>query len=171
MTVSQRARAVHTILDYADVGVGIVSAEEVDRLNILQATLFAMRDAINDLPRRPDLVLVDGPHAPRIDIPCWPIVQGDRRSYIIGCASIVAKVLRDYLMQFYHDLYPRYGFARHKGYGTVQHANALASLGPTILHRFSFRPVAAQYLASGTKGVAPRFTVAMPARVNLPWMD
>ena len=78
---------------------------------------------------------------PILTIPCWPIVQGDRRSYVISCASIVAKVLRDRLMAFYHDLYPHYAFNRHKAYGTFLHAERLRQFGPSLLHRRTFRPV------------------------------
>jgi ribonuclease HII len=95
------------------------------------------------LPTEPDLVLVDGPVAPALTIPCWPVVRGDQRSRVIACASIVAKVVRDGLMAFYHELYPGYHFGRHKGYGTSLHARALDVLGPSPLHRRSFKPVAA----------------------------
>lgn len=142
LTPLQRTRAFHTILEHADVGVGIVCAEEIDQLNILQATLSAMRQAVDDLPQAPDLILVDGPMSPPVSIPCRPIIRGDQRSYVIGCASIMAKVLRDRLMEFYHDLTPDYAFKQHKGYGTALHAERLRALGPSVFHRRSFRPVA-----------------------------
>ena len=143
LTSLQRARAFEAILASAEVGVGIVCAEEIDRRNILQASLLAMAQAIADLRTSPELVLVDGPHAPAVITPCWPIVHGDRRSVSISCASIVAKVVRDRLMAFYDELYPGYHFHRHQGYGTVLHAEALRALGPSLLHRVSFAPVAA----------------------------
>ena len=141
LTAAQRERAFRAILDHADVGFGIVCADRIDRENILQATLSAMRDALDDLSMDLDLVVVDGPVAPPVDIPCWPLVRGDQRSYIIGCASIMAKVLRDALMDFYHGLMPRYAFNRHKGYGTALHAARLNAFGPSALHRQSFRPI------------------------------
>ncbi len=141
LTSAQRARAFAVILDHAQVGVGIASAETIDRLNILQATLLAMAHAIQDLPEPVDLVLVDGPATPTVNVPCWPIVRGDQRSYVIGCASIVAKVLRDDLMRFYHELFPAYQLNHHKGYGTALHASRLKALGPSLLHRKSFAPI------------------------------
>ena len=141
LTAAQRARAFNVILKFAAVGIGIACAEEIDERNILQASLWAMRRAIDDLPDAPTLVLVDGPFAPAVDIPCRPIIRGDQRSYVISCASIVAKVLRDRLMAFYHELYPHYGFTRHKGYGTALHGARLRRFGPCLLHRASFAPV------------------------------
>ncbi|MBI1992133.1 MAG: ribonuclease HII [Candidatus Omnitrophica bacterium] len=141
LTSRQRARAFHVILEHADVGVGIACAEEIDRRNILQATLLAMQRAVGDLRQAADLILVDGPVAPSLSAPCWPLVHGDRRSQVIGCASIVAKVVRDRLMEFYHSLAPHYAFNQHKGYGTALHRERLAAFGPSVLHRRSFRPV------------------------------
>jgi ribonuclease HII len=141
LTSRQRTRAFDAILDHADVGWGLADAGTIDRLNILQATFIAMQQAIRNLAAPIDLVLVDGPLAPRLEIPCWPVVRGDQRSLVIACASIMAKVLRDRLMEFYDDLAPDYGFRRHKGYGTRTHAQRLQVLGPSIFHRRSFRPV------------------------------
>ena len=141
LTSAQRARAFEVILDHAEVGFGVVSAEDIDERNILQATLVAMQEAVHDLPRPADLVLVDGTIAPTLPSPCLPLVHGDQRSYVIGCASIMAKVLRDRLMEFYHELCPHYAFNRHKGYGTRLHAARLREFGPSIFHRRSFRPV------------------------------
>ena len=141
LTGRQRARAFDVIARHADVGFGIVCAQAIDRHNILRATLLAMQEAVADLSRPPDLVLVDGPLAPPVPQRCWPIIHGDRRSYVISCASIMAKVLRDRLMEFYHDLYPAYAFHRHKGYGTALHAQRLGQWGPSVLHRHSFRPI------------------------------
>lgn len=141
LTSAQRSRAFAVILDRAEVGFGVVSAQDIDRRNILQATLLAMQQAIQDLPQPADLILVDGTAAPSVSTPCRPLVHGDQRSYVIGCASIMAKVLRDRLMEFYHELCPRYAFDRHKGYGTRLHAARLREFGPSIFHRRSFRPV------------------------------
>ena len=141
LTATQRQRAFEAIREHADVGFGIVCAQQIDQVNILQASLTAMRQAIEDLPQPPELVLVDGPIVPRISIPCRPIIHGDRREYVISCASIMAKVLRDRLMAFYHRLDPAYAFHRHKGYGTPLHAARLSSCGPSVFHRRTFRPV------------------------------
>jgi len=141
LTSRQRETAYDVILRHAEVGVGIVCAEEIDQRNILQATLLAMQTAIHDLPSGADLILVDGTHTPDVATPCRALVRGDQRSYVIGCASIVAKVLRDRLMTFYHELYPDYAFHRHKGYGTVLHAQRLNQCGPSFLHRHSVAPV------------------------------
>lgn len=137
----QRAQAFEVILRHAEIGLGIACAEEVDRRNILQATLLAMREAVLDLPHPPDVVLVDGHLAPPLAVPCWPIIQGDRLSYVIACASIIAKEFRDRLMAFYHNLEPRYAFHLHKGYGTTLHAARLRAHGPSLFHRRTFRPV------------------------------
>lgn len=142
LTASQRAKAFHIILASADVGIGVVGAEEIDRCRIHRATLLAMQQAVDDLPETPEVVLVDGNLTPSLTMPCWPIPHGDQLSYVIGCASIVAKVFRDRLMAFYHELDPRYAFHRHKGYGTAAHAAALELFGPSLFHRVSFRPVA-----------------------------
>ena len=139
----QRALAYQAILTQAVVGIGIVPADSIDADNIRQATLQAMVKAVADLSILPELVLVDGCDAPPISLPCRPIVGGDRVSYPIACASIIAKVTRDRLMEFYHRLFPAYRFDRHKGYGTSLHVNALAQHGPSFLHRMTFAPVVA----------------------------
>jgi len=142
LTALQRARAFEQIVSHAEVGVGIVSAEDIDRHSIVAATLAAMQQAIRELMPQPDLVLVDGLTAPPLSMPAWPIVHGDARSYPIACASIIAKVVRDSLMVFYHRLLPAYQFQQHKGYGTAVHARVLSEWGPSLLHRVSFQPVA-----------------------------
>lgn len=153
LTPAQRARAFDLILRHADVGIGVVSAEEIDRRNVLQATLLAMQQAVDDLAIPPDRVLVDGSVAPPLRVPCEAIIHGDQRRYVIACASIVAKVVRDRLMTFYHALYPHYQFHQHKGYGTALHARLLADWGPCVLHRFSFRPIARLHTWANTPGV------------------
>ena len=112
------------------------------RLNILQATLLAMRRAVQGLRLKPSLVLVDGNRLPVLDVRAEPIVQGDARVPAISAASIVAKVHRDRLCAQLHLEYPQYGFDRHKGYGTAAHLQALAAHGPSPCHRMSFAPVA-----------------------------
>ncbi len=141
LTARQRDRAFRVILEQADVGVGIVGSDDIDQHNILQASLRAMALAIGDLPIAPDLVLVDGPMTPPTGLPCRAIIRGDQLHPVISCASILAKVIRDRLMVFYHELYPQYGFKQHKGYGTPLHAQRLTEFGPSCLHRHSFRPV------------------------------
>ena len=126
----------------AAVGIGQVEAEEIDRANILQASLIAMRLALADLRLKPQQVLVDGHQTPQSPFPEMAVVDGDARSQSIAAASVVAKVYRDRLMLERERQYPQYGFARHKGYGTHQHLSALQQHGPCPLHRRSFRPVA-----------------------------
>ena len=123
------------------VGVGIVGQEEIDLLNILEATLKAMVLAVENLPVPPDFILVDGPHGPKIPIPQKPILKGDQLSSSIAAASIVAKVTRDRLMQECHREYPQYNFAKHKGYGTKEHRQAIEKFGVCELHRKTFRGV------------------------------
>lgn len=120
------------------VGIGLVEAAEIDRINIFRATLEAMRLAILDLKMKVQHVLVDGRAIPGIGIPQDAIVGGDGKIFSIAAASIVAKVYRDDLMLSYDKQYPRYGFARHKGYGTAEHIRALREHGPCEIHRRSF---------------------------------
>lgn len=117
------------------------TVEEIDRLNILQATLLAMRRAVEGLRLKPAKVLVDGNRLPILRMPAEAIVKGDAKVPAISAASILAKVHRDRLCQTMHEQYPGYGFATHKGYGTQEHLTALRSLGPSPWHRLSFAPV------------------------------
>lgn len=118
------------------------SVEEIDRLNILQATMLAMQRAVAGLRLRPALVLVDGNRLPVLDVRAEAIVQGDAKVQAISAASILAKVTRDRGLDELHRRYPDYGFDRHKGYGTEAHLAALRSRGPCPEHRRSFAPVA-----------------------------
>ena len=120
---------------------GVVDPDEIDRTDILRATLLAMRRAVEALRVRPDYVLVDALTIPEIGIPQGGLVHGDRISASIAAASIVAKFYRDEMMQSFHALYPAYGFDRHKGYGTRDHLEALRRFGATPLHRSTFRGV------------------------------
>lgn len=120
------------------VGVGIVSPARIDEINILQATYEAMRKAIASLCFEPDLLLNDAVTIPEVTIPQIPIIKGDAKSLSIGAASIIAKVTRDRIMREYDAIYPEYGFAGHKGYGTAEHIRALQEFGPSPLHRRSF---------------------------------
>ena len=126
----------------ARIGLGVASVEEIDTLNILNANYLAMRRAIAALgDPQPDLALVDGNPGKGLPNPHRAIVKGDASSLSIAAASIVAKVTRDRWMDAQDALYPGYGFARHKGYGTRQHLDALRRLGPCPIHRRSFGPV------------------------------
>jgi len=118
------------------------SVEEIDRLNILQATLLAMRRAVQGLRLKPRLALVDGNRLPQLDMPAEAIVKGDARVAAISAASILAKVTRDHWCAELHAEYPQYGFAGHKGYGTAEHLAALQAHGACPQHRRSFAPVA-----------------------------
>jgi ribonuclease HII len=123
------------------VGVGFGDHELVDRINILQATLSAMRDAVLGLSRKPDFLLIDGISSIKMNIPQLTVKKGDSLSLSIAAASIIAKVTRDRLMVQYDAIYPGYGFAGHKGYGAASHLAAIAKLGPSPIHRKSFRGV------------------------------
>ena len=118
------------------------SVQEIDTLNILQATLLAMRRAVDGLRLKPVKVLVDGNRLPVLDVRAEAIVQGDALVPAISAASILAKVHRDRLCAQLHAQYPQYGFERHKGYGTAEHLQALSEHGPCPWHRTSFAPVA-----------------------------
>ena len=120
---------------------GRAEVEEIDALNILQASLLAMRRAVEALHLRPDQVLVDGNRCPRLDIPVQAIVGGDSRVAAISAASILAKVARDREMLDWEARFPGYGLARHKGYPTRDHLEALHKLGVSPIHRRSFGPV------------------------------
>ena len=119
-------------------GIGIASNTLIDEINILQATYEAMREAINSLEKTPDVLLVDAVHIPDINIKQVGIVKGDAKSVNIAAASILAKVTRDRLMAEYDKIYPEYGFASNKGYGTATHIAALKEIGPCAIHRKSF---------------------------------
>ena len=121
--------------------VGILEADEIDRLNILRATHQAMACALSQLTPLPDLVLVDGLAVPGLPCPSQNEIKGDGRCLTIAAASILAKVTRDRIMCDLDRQYPQYGFARHKGYGTLAHRQALATHGPCPAHRRSFAPV------------------------------
>ncbi len=123
------------------IGVGAASVEEIDRVNILEATRLAMARAIQGLVPAPDFLLLDAVSLPAVALPQRPIVRGDRLSISIAAASILAKVTRDGLMRHLHEHHPRYRFDLHKGYGTPEHLRLLARYGPCEAHRKSFRPV------------------------------
>jgi len=128
---------------------------EIDSLNILQATLVAMRRAVEALAPAPTEALIDGNQVPRLPCPARAIVKGDRDVAAISAASILAKTARDAVLRELHTLYPLYGFARNKGYGTPEHLAALARHGPCAAHRRSFAPVAKVHLCKNTAVAGP----------------
>jgi len=119
-------------------GIGYASVECIDEINILQATFEAMREAISNLKVSPDILLNDAVTIPQITIPQIPIIKGDAKSISIGAASIIAKVTRDRMMVDYDKVFPEYGFASNKGYGSAQHIEAIKKYGPCPIHRRSF---------------------------------
>lgn len=142
LSARQREKCCRMIEECAsEIAVGLVEPSEIDRINILRATFQAMIRALSKLQTTPDYVLIDGPYTLPVPSAQQGIPGGDRMSISIAAASIVAKVYRDRLMQEYHQLYPAYGFDKHKGYGTPQHLAALRREGPCPIHRMSFRGV------------------------------
>lgn len=141
LTHARREALFDIILGCARVGVGEASPEEIDRINILQATFLAMTRAVAALPVAPDHVLVDGNRAPRWSYRSDTIVGGDARSVSIAAASIIAKVTRDRFMVRLHETHPDYGWHENKGYPTRTHLEAVSRLGVTVHHRRSFGPV------------------------------
>ena len=125
----------------AQISVGVVSEADIDRLNILQASLLAMKKAILSMPVQPDFLLVDGNQPVPIAIPQQTLVKGESKSASIAAASIVAKVVRDEIMDQYHHQYPEYNFHRNRGYPTLEHRNAIKTFGPCAIHRQSFKCV------------------------------
>jgi len=148
LTASQRRRFFNCLTGNAQVRLGIAQVEPavIDAINILQATHQAMRLALEQLHPAPDHLLVDGWEVKSLTIPQTALVKGDCRSFSIAAASVVAKVTRDRLMEDYDRIYPGYGFAQHKGYGTPRHLAALAQRGPCLIHRRSFAPLKAAQL-------------------------
>lgn len=124
-----------------DIGIGIVDAVEIDRINILEATKLAMHRAITNLTKKPDIVLIDALNIPSVDIRQKSIIKGDAKSASIAAASIIAKVIRDSIMKEYHRIYPQYDFVRHKGYATKTHLDRIEKYGPSPIHRKSFQKV------------------------------
>lgn len=120
------------------IGIGFASHERIDEINILQATYEAMREAVQKLSCVPDILLNDAVTIPELPMKQVPIVKGDAQSISIAAASIMAKVTRDHLMEKYDTQFPEYGFARHKGYGTKQHIEAIKAFGPCPIHRMTF---------------------------------
>ncbi|NTV55531.1 MAG: ribonuclease HII [Candidatus Moranbacteria bacterium] len=148
LSEKQRERAFEFVFAHFNVGIGIVTAETIDRINILQATFLAMKEAMTDLRKTLGasggemLLLVDGnQEIPNLSVAQETVVGGDATVRSIAAASIIAKVTRDRMMAEYDATYPAYGFARHKGYGTKEHMDALRRIGACPIHRMSFKPV------------------------------
>ncbi|MBR5564709.1 MAG: ribonuclease HII [Roseburia sp.] len=139
LSVAKREELYDVIMEKAvAVGIGMVGPGRIDEINILQATYEAMREAISNLQVAPDILLNDAVTIPSVTIRQVPIIKGDAKSISIGAASIIAKVTRDRLMEEYDKVFPEYGFASNKGYGSAEHIKALKEVGPTPIHRQSF---------------------------------
>lgn len=141
LSESNREALFDIIITCANVGIGIAEPEEIDRINILNATMCAMQRAAADLPVKPDAILIDGNRCPAFDIPVKAIVKGDAKSLSIAAASIIAKTTRDRLMIGADHRFPGYGHAGHKGYPTQAHKKALFEIGASPIHRRSYAPV------------------------------
>ena len=142
LTAGKREEIFSLLLQKAPaVSIGIVEVEEIDRLNILRASLKAMEQAVNNLSLSPDFLLIDGIYLLGLPLAQQAIPKGDQRCQSIAAASIVAKVTRDRLMMSYHTQYPEYNFARHKGYGTKEHLRAIREHGCCPIHRQSFKSI------------------------------
>jgi ribonuclease HII len=128
----------HKDTNYA---LGIVEAQEIDKINILQATFLAMKEAANGL-KDLEYILIDGNQLPNLPLKSEGIIKGDQKSITIAAASIIAKETRDKIMLEHHKTYPEYAFSKHKGYGTKIHKEALEKYGPCPIHRKSFAPIA-----------------------------
>ncbi len=139
LSAAKREELYDEIMEKAvSVGLGLVGPERIDEINILQATYEAMRQAVGKLEPQPDLLLNDAVTIPGLSMKQVPIIKGDAKSISIGAASIVAKVTRDRMMEEYDHMFPEYGFASNKGYGSAEHIAALKAFGPTPIHRRSF---------------------------------
>ena len=141
LRAQEREAAFASIRKTSRVAIGVADVDQIDRDNILNATMWAMAEAVARLEEMPRLVLVDGNRRPPINCEARTIVKGDAKCLSIAAASIIAKVTRDKMMTEFAETYPGYGFERHKGYGTRQHREALHRLGVCPIHRRSFRPV------------------------------
>ncbi len=143
LTSKQRSSLFDEIYNLAvSVGIGYADNKIIEHINILQATLQAMKAAVKQLTPKPDFLLIDGNKLPEIDIPAEAIPKGDNLSISIAAASVIAKTTRDRLMIEYNQTYPSYGFQRHKGYPTVQHRQAIAKFGVSPIHRKTFKLLA-----------------------------
>ena len=141
LTKKKREALYPLIMKTAHVAFGKATVEEIDEHNILQATMIAMRRAVENLEPKPDYILVDGTTLPTLPCPASAIKKGDNISLSIAAASIIAKVKRDFLMKELGKIYPEYGWEKNAGYGTAHHQKALSLVGPSRFHRKSFAPI------------------------------
>jgi ribonuclease HII len=141
LTSLQRQKAYDEIVFTCCYAFFVIGPKKIDEINILQASLSAMSQAVKNLSKKPQWLLIDGPHKPEIDIPAQAIINGDAKSISIASASIIAKVVRDNMMLDFDKEYPEYGFAAHKGYGTKSHRQAIIEHGPCPIHRKTFQPI------------------------------
>ena len=137
----KREQICKDILSSSITSIGLATSGEIDKINILKASLLAMKRAIEDLKKKPNIVLIDGIYTPEIAIQSKSIIKGDNKSISIAAASIVAKVFRDNLMVEYSKKYPGYLWEKNSGYGTKEHLEAIKKLGVTPIHRTSFKPI------------------------------
>lgn len=147
LTPKVRARLFQRLTSHPNIsfGIGIIEPQDIDRINIYQATIQAMWQAVDQLTKLPDYLLIDGMGIKHTAIPCLKIIKGDQLSLSIAAASIIAKETRDELMVRYHHQWPHYGFDQHKGYGTAKHLEALERHGPCPIHRRSFDPIKSRW--------------------------
>jgi ribonuclease HII len=142
LTEKERVFLFHWIREHAHkVGIGIATHEEIEKINILQASLLSMDRALTDTGTRPDLLLIDGNYGIKGFPLSKPVVKGDKKCFFIACASIIAKVVRDSIMETYHELYPHYNFRKNKGYPTKDHKIAIMEHGISPIHRKTFKGV------------------------------
>lgn len=138
----QRRHVLYNIRRHSlSLAVGIVEPEEIDRINILRAALKAMEISVKNIKNGPDYLLIDGNQRTSLPMPQETVVKGDSKCASIAAASVLAKVIRDYIMEKYHAMYPAYNFFKHKGYPTKEHLEAIRQYGPCPIHRRSFRGV------------------------------
>ncbi len=138
----ERAFLYRDILSYSlDIGIGIVEHDEIDKINILQATILAMKKAVIELRFTPDALIIDAITLPAVNIKQFAVIKADSKSASVAAASLIAKYSRDMIMLRYHSLYPEYNFSKHKGYCTPEHLHLLKLHGPCRIHRKSFRKV------------------------------
>jgi ribonuclease HII len=144
------------------VGIGIVPSQVIDSINILKATKLAMIQAVEKLPRQPHFLIIDRVTLSQCPIPQRGITRGDKLCLSIACASIIAKVTRDRMMVEFDQMYPGYGFARHKGYGTGIHISCLRKLGPSPIHRLYFAPVRNLIASQSSSRLVPGHSEPLP---------
>lgn len=141
LSATTRAELYTHIMSQSIYGIGIVSHTEIDKIGIIEATFSAYEKAISGLTQNPEYILIDGRDQFFFGIPKMSIVKGDTKIQCIAAASILAKVIRDRIMEKYHVEFPQYGFDEHKGYGVARHHQALNKYGPSPIHRFSYEPI------------------------------